>query len=101
MEGLLPESHRHSTMQIEHDPEAAADHDDDENSGEHDRQEVLARRRLQIQVQEIAQVNQDLDDGGNADNDQYGRLWQRIHRNQGEWNYSQNQSEHKTSEVDL
>ena len=92
-------SHRHSAVQIEHDPEAAADHEENENGGEHDRHQVLPRRGGQIQVEEIAQVDEHLDGGGHTDDDQRGRLGQRVECYQCERNGRQDQGQRKADEV--
>ena len=79
----------------------AADHEEDQDGGEGQRQEVLARRRLQVEVQEIAQVHHDLDDREDRDHDQGRERRQQARRHQPERDPGQQQGQHEALEVGL
>ena len=54
---------------------------------------------VEIQVEEIAQMDEHLDGGGHTDDDQRGRLWQRFEGHQCEWNCGQDQGQRKADKV--
>jgi len=51
-------------VQIEHDPQAATDHYQNQESGKEQRHEVFPRRSPEVDVEEIAKLDDDLEDRG-------------------------------------
>jgi hypothetical protein len=65
-------SHHHAVVEVEHNPQAAADHEENQDSGEGERDQIFPRLGFQANMQEEAQMHQDLDDGKDHDDAERG-----------------------------
>ncbi len=75
---VLPSSHHHAMVEVEHDPKGAADHKSDQYGGERQGSEVLQRCGTESDVEKEPEMHQDLEDCGDSDNDQRGEARQSV-----------------------
>jgi len=86
-------------VQIEHDPQAAADHHQDQESGEKERHQILARRALEIDVQEKSKLHDDLGDRRDGNHRERWNRRQQRPVNDRERDHRQHERRAKTGQV--
>jgi hypothetical protein len=80
-----------AVIDVEHDPQGAADQNEEHDGSEAQRDQFVLRRWFQVEVQKIPQVDHDLRDRRNADGNKDLYRPQRASGDEAEWNRGQHQ----------